>query len=423
MSSHSSQSPEGKSRLSKSTLLLMLCWVVYTCSYIGKLSYSANINIIGTQFGVNYTDTGTVTTFFFFAYGIGQVVNGIFVKKYNIKFVVFASLIVASAMNVLIINAPDVGLMKYFWMINGAAMSFLWTALIRLLSETLKKEDRNRAILVMGTTVATGTFLVYGISSLFAAFLDFRLVFYVAAGIMTAVALVWIFSCDSLAKPLRSELELENEIKASSAPLAESAPKKRLNMLPFFAVLALFAVANNFTKDGLTSWTPDILDSIYHTPDWMSIMLTLLLPLLSIGGAWVALNLNKKINSFIGSCAILFGGSALLILAVIFCIQTPAIPVTVGCFAVVCCLMAGVNNIITSMVPLQIKSNNSGRIAGLLNGFCYLGSTLTSYTLGAIADSFNWLTVFFVLLAVCAAVAVIGVVYALITRLCKGRAI
>ena len=64
-------------KLAKSTLLIALCWLVYACSYIGKLSYSANINQIGEAFGVTYADAGMVATFFFFAYGIGQVVNGV----------------------------------------------------------------------------------------------------------------------------------------------------------------------------------------------------------------------------------------------------------------------------------------------------------------------------------------------------------
>lgn len=77
-----------------------------------------------------------VSTFFFFDYGIGQIVNGILCKKYNIKYVVFTCLMVG---------------------------------------------------------VATGTFIVYGIS-------------------------------------------------------------------------AFFAVVNNFVKDGLTAWTPDILSKLYAPP-------------------------------------------------------------------------------------------------------------------------------------------------------------
>ena len=66
----------------KATWLIMLCWLVYTCSYIGKLSYSANISQIEELFSLRHGESGTVSTFFFFAYGAGQIINGLLCKKY-----------------------------------------------------------------------------------------------------------------------------------------------------------------------------------------------------------------------------------------------------------------------------------------------------------------------------------------------------
>ena len=69
------------------------------------------------------------------------------------------------------------------------------------------------------------------------------------------------------------------------------------------------------------------------------------------------------------------------------------------------------------MVPLHLKDKiNSGRLAGILNGFCYLGSTLSSYTLGAVADGFGWTYVFYLLFAVCTAVIILGFTYVLFER-------
>jgi len=79
--------------------------------------------------------------------------------------------------------------------------------------------------------------------------------------------------------------------------------------------------------------------------------------------------------------------------------------------------MAGVNNIVTSMVPLHLKSTgNSGLLAGVLNGFCYLGSTASAYGLGAIADNFRWTTVFYVLLGVACFVTVLGAIFFAVTH-------
>ena len=422
MDTHSSQEIPRSSKWNKSTILLVLCWVVYTCSYIGKLSYSANINQIGTAFDVPYAQTGMVSTFFFFAYGIGQIVNGLLCKKYNVKYVVFTCLTIASAMNVLVAFSPSFSLLKYFWLVNGIVMSFLWPTLIRLLSETIKKEGINRAIVVMGTTVATGTFLVYGISALFAALGNYRLTFCVASLLLVSIAIVWIFSFDRLVIPLRHECEAEDKRLAEQKESNESTGTVVLTkrVLAFLlCILAFFAVVNNFVKDGLTAWTPDILASQYNTEGWLSILLTLLLPLLAIPGTVVAVKIYNLVKNFIGACTLMFVMSAILVGIVIFCLAGPTatIVITIVSLALISALMSGIDNIIVSMVPLQLKGQvNSGKLAGVLNGFCYLGSTISSYGLGAIADEWGWMAVFYVLLGVTCIVVLIGIVYHFISR-------
>jgi len=355
MSSHSSQSHEGKPGLSKSTLLLTLCWIVYTCSYIGKLSYGANIKPIGDAFNVLNAETGLVSTCFFFAYGIGQIVNGIMCKKYNVKYVVFTCLTIASVMNILVGFSTNFALIKYFWLVNGIAMSFLWPTLIRLLSETMKKDKIDRAIVVMGTTVATGTFLIYGISALFAAIQDYRWSFCVAAVLLITIAIIWICSFDSLVIPLRRECEQEEqEDKKKAQESGEKAAsglnitKAALGML--LCTLAFFAVVNNFVKDGLTTWTPDILNALYGTQDWLSILLTLLLPLLAIPGTVFAVKVYNVVKRYIGACTVMFVMSGVLMgLVIAFSFvwsgSVVSMLITVAVFAVV--VKASVNKPVT----------------------------------------------------------------------------
>ena len=404
---------ESKTNKRKVYLLIAVCWLVYTCSYIGKLSYNANIVQIGPAFGVTKDECGMVPSFFFFAYGIGQVLNGFLCKRYNIKYVIFGALTVASAMNFLVTVIDEFALIKYIWLINGIAMSFLWTSLIRLLSEQMHDEDMNKAIIAMGTTVATGTFIVYGMSALFSIIADFRLTFIVAASAMLIVALVWLFSFNGL-----TERELVKSAPATEHPAHILEKSKHISALPLISVLAFFAVANNFTKDGLTAWTPDILKNTYSTPDWLSILLTLLLPTLAILGTVVAVNLQKRTKNFVLSVTLLFAVSAILVCLVLWLISTSSyLIVTVAIFGIVSCLMAGVNNIITSMVPLSLRENgNSGKIAGILNGFSYLGSTISSYGLGLIAEQFDWIAVFVTLIGVSIFVICIGVAFIIIKK-------
>ena len=53
---------------------------------------------------------------------------------------------------------------------------------------------------------------------------------------------------------------------------------------------------------------------------------------------------------------------------------------------------------------------NAGFAAGLLNTFCYVGSTVTTYSLGAVSQAKGWNSVFIIMLAVCVAAVIIGII-------------
>ena len=399
----------------RSLWLIALCWLVYACSYIGKLGYNANVTQIETLYGVTHAEAGTVSTFFFFAYGAGQIVNGLLCKKYNLRFAVFGSLLLSALMNILVGLAPSFAILKFLWLVNGAALSVLWTALIRLLAETLTEEKRKTAVIVMGTTVATGTFLTYGMSALFVALGNFQTVFYVAGALLPVVAVVWL-----IAYPHLTNTEAQpKESEATKTESAEATDKKSglQGLWAALIVMAVFAVTDNLVKDGLTTWVPSILKETYALPDYVSILLTLFLPVLAVFGATVAVALQKKIKSFVLICAVLFLTSAALIGVVIGFLPTGAVVVTMISFALVSCLMSGVNNVITSMAPMFWKNKiNSGMLAGILNGFCYLGSTVSAYGLGAVADAWGWTATFWLLFALCAGCAIVGLVFAILKK-------
>ena len=392
-----------KKNLTNVGILIALCWLVYTCSYLGKLGYNANITQIESVFGVSHATAGMVSTFFFFAYGIGQIVNGLLCKKYNIRYVVFGSLLISGLMNALVGLSNNFSLVKYFWLINGGALSVLWPSLIRLLSETMDEKNMPRAVIVMGTTVATGTFFVYGLSALFVKFLTYTVMFFVAGILLPAIALLWIVAYPHLVKTKKEAcIQVQTEEK-----------KRGLTGLWIpILIMAVFAVVDNLTKDGLTTWVPMILKETYGLPDYISILLTMLLPILAIFGTTVAVALRKKIKDFVVLCAFLFASSAFFISVVILCLPSGIFVVTLASFGIVSCLMSGVNNVITSMAPLYWKKRvNSGMLAGILNGCCYLGSTISAYGLGAIADVGGWNSVFYLLFGICALSSLLGVLY------------
>lgn len=412
---------ENKFRITSSGMLIALCWLVYTISYIAKLNYAASINQVMSYYSVSHSEAGLVSTFFFFSYGIGQVINGFFCKRYNIKFAVLLSLSIAVASNIGIALIPAFEPVKYLWAANGFALSILWPCLIRLLSERLDERLMGRASVIMGTTTATGTFFTYGLCALLASIADFKLVFYIASATIAVAAVIWMIFYPS-GSPAAEAVSKESCPEDKESGTARSGAM--LAIYATVAALALIGIATNFVKDGLTTWVPSILKEGFGIDDSLSILLTLFLPVLSIFGNLFAVTLHNKIPDFVLQCGAVFFAAAVCIIAAIATLGIDSFIPLLTLFAIVCFLVGSCNSLITSIFPLFMKKHlNSGLIAGVLNGFCYIGSTISAWGIGAIADSQGWEGVFRLLFSVCCAVVLLAVGFGIAKLIAKRKKI
>ncbi|MBQ6999043.1 MAG: MFS transporter [Clostridia bacterium] len=381
-----------------------------------KINYSANITQIIDFYGITKTQAGTVPTFFFFAYGIGQVFNGVFCKKYNIKWMIFVSLFVSASINLIIAVGSNFYIIKWLWLANGFVLSILWPTIVRLLSEVLPKKVLGTSSVVMGTTVAVGTLIVYGLSSIFAAFDKFKLSFYTAGIAVTIVAVIWAVLYNKAVECAKNEKEQEETVEKTNpdAPLQEHQKKgERKLLFASIYVLCFFAIGVNLIKDGLTTWVPSILKEEFSMSDSLSILLTLFLPIIAVFGNAVALKMHEKIPDYVNQCAMVFAIIAVFIGVIIESLTLELIIIMLFGLVIVNFLASSLNSLITSIFPMFMRGKvNSGLFAGVLNGFCYLGSTISSYGLGAIADNFGWNAVFWTLMVFCIVTFIVWCGYA-----------
>ena len=398
--------------------LIFLCWLVYAVSYLGKVNYSANITQIVDHFGVSKAEAGLVPTFFFFAYGAGQVVNGIFCKKYNIKWMVFGSLAASGLLNLAVARTGDFAPVKWLWMANDALLSVLWPTLIRLLSEKLPAKYLGKSSMAMGTTVASGTLVIYALSGLYATYGGFRPAFYTAAAAELAAAIGWLAVFDGTAGALApAAAKTAPERQGAQGPAAE----RRL-VLQTLAVLCVCAVGINLIKDGLVTWTPSILKEVGSLPDNLSILLALAMPVVAIFGNAVALFTHKRVPDYVRHCLLAFAVIGVLLIFLNGILPLRWLPLMLALLVTVKLLASSLNSLVTSIFPMFMRGKvDSGRAAGILDGFCYMGSTLSSYGLGALADRFGWNAVFWCMLGACVLLSALCLLHALIQAVQKAR--
>lgn len=377
--------------------IIFICWLAYTAAYVGRLNFNASIVAIISDLGVTKADAGLVSSFFFFAYGAGQLVNGILSKKYNAKIMIFLSLICSAIFNIMMPLCNDISLMKFIWMGNGIVQSVLWSTLIKTLSDFVSDKKLPKAILAMSTTVALGTLVAYGISSISVKLGSWQIVFYVASVVLVISSFVWL----SLFGKSPEKVTQIEEAKGEKVKMAKP-------VILALCLAAFAGVANGFIKDGINTWVPSVLYEEFGVSQSFSILLTLLLPMVSTMGAAIAKKIHEKIRSHAAMNCIFYVFSALLCGGILLSMKIHNIVTIMICFICIACGMAMINNVITSMFALDHRQMlNAGFAAGLLNTFCYVGSTVTSYTLGAVSQSFGWNAVFIIMLCICAAAAAV----------------
>ena len=395
----------GKSQ-SKQGILIFLCFAVYTAAYLGRYSYNSNINLIMAGYGVDHAQAGMVTTFFFVGYGVGQLINGFLCQKYNMRLIFPLVLFSSSAINLALYFGVPFGIVKFLWLLNAFLQSCLWPSIVQIISRYLDEVHRRRSIAALSCSTAVGTFLIYLISTVFAQ-LNFRMTFVTAAAVMSLIGVLWIILFPMI-RPAQT-------LRQSAAPAAESdeneSASRANSVVGTVVVLCLFAVIHNFIKDGLQTWVPSILKETHDLGDSLSILLSLVLPLLGTLGSIFALTLEKKIHNLVWLCVIFLGASAPLLLFVILEMKISVVLVLLA-FGVTVLLMHAVNSVVTAMTPLMLKgSTNSGRLAGILNACCYVGSAASSYTLGLLADASGWNAVMILLLGAILVGTLFGTVF------------
>ena len=384
-------------RLSRDKRIIFICWLAYAAAYVGRLNFSASIVAVISDLGVTKADAGLVSSCFFFAYGAGQLVNGILSERYNSKLMIALSLFTSAVLNIFMALCGDISVMKYIWLLNGVVQSVLWSTLIKTISDLVSEEMMPKAILVMSTPHIVGTFFAYGFSALFVRFGKWQHMFILSAVVLSAAACIWLGLFGKSYKPVRKEKNREKRLSGVSALL----------LVPLVAA-CIGGIANGFVKDGVNTWVTSVLYEEFSVSQSFSILLTLLLPLISMIGAVLVKKLHEKISSHSVMNLLLFAISAGLCAGLVLALRIHSIIFIMLCFIGVSCLMAMVNNVITSVFPLDNRNLiSSGFSAGLLNTFCYVGSTVTSYSLGAVSQRSGWSTAFVIMLVVCAAAAAV----------------
>ena len=375
--------------------IFLLCFLAYSATYICRLNYSCIIPQLNSLGIMNESKIAFVSSAFFVCYGLGQVVSGIIGDRINTRYMIFFGVFLSSLSNILICFLNSYPFLITLWALNGLFQSLVWSPILKLASVEYDSKTCDKFGMQMSVTVPFGTVLSYGVSLVTTIFLPWKYVFLTCGVILFAVSLIWLFGSQKLDLH-KNTPKNENtvNIKSSLKTLAVTGT----------VILLVPIIVQGTLKDSVTQWVPEFFSSQFNSNTSFSLLLTMLLPIVNVTGAFFAKRVNDKLKNEVKTSALFFF-IALVFLIVLFAFSSKSLVISLVSMIMVTNCMFAVNVMLITIVPLKFaKYGNVSTVAGLLNATAYIGCAVANQIAGGILYHSTWNTViiFWIILAIVA---------------------
>ncbi|MEG1104451.1 MAG: MFS transporter [Oscillospiraceae bacterium] len=368
-------------------LFFTLCWLTYFCTYLGRLNFTASIaEIIST--GFTKAQMGLVGSAFFLFYGMFQLVFGFLGDKYSPKLIVFFGVLTSGFVNLAMAFTHSANAMAVLWAFNGVAQSAVWSPMLCLTVERLQRKQALNASINYATTVPFGTFSAYLLSAAAIAISGWRLSFLISAVVLICTATAWILGMTHLEKAETIE-ETQEQAAEKQNP---QKPHIEKIVIVIIAAVCLAALISGILKDGIQTWMPSFLSDNYGVASVMSIVLTLVIPIVNLGGVYLGKWLNNKFfHNELATSACAFAVAGGIFMLLLCTASLGSLWFSLFLFALCAALMLAINTMIVTLVPLRLQRlRRVSSLSGILNSATYLGSTISSYGVGLLLENGGW---------------------------------
>lgn len=404
--------------------LFCICWMAYFTCYIGRLNFSSAMAAMIEEQVLTKTQAGTISMVYFFVYGAGQLLNGFLGDKLPPGRMIFAGLSLSMLCNLLMGAAGSFVVMVIVWGVNGYAQSMVWPPIIRIFAKRLEEAVRLRYCVDIVSTQAAGTLAAYVLSAAVLAVSGWRTVFWGAGICLLLVAILWTIgyarverlsgedvmeegngkqenSADrsvGTAFPEREDTGSEAEKvgktqRQESGKISEKKPGRSFGalLLGGLWMIILPVVVHGILKDGVTSWVPTYILETFHTSASLSVLVTTVLPIVNLSGAYLARALYRKCSGNEVRASAVFFGVSVAALLVLWLAGSFSLVLTVALLAVITASMMGVNTLFVNLLPLRYeKEGKVSSVSGFLNACAYLGTAVSTFTIGVMVESLGW---------------------------------
>lgn len=376
-------------------LLFGLCWLVYFITYVGRLNYSSAMADMIAEGILDKAWAGSISMVFFFAYGGGQLVNGFLGDRCPPRAMVFIGLAVSGVCNLLMSVVSHPAALGVCWGINGYAQSMIWPPIVYIFTDMLEGPSVVKCCVNITSTVALGTLASYLLSAGMIYASGWKAAFLAPGILILLTAVLWSILFRKVQRYAQEygvpDQDEEAPQKEDSGKTAKGASLPRLVLATGLAAVLVPVIVHGVLKDGVTSWVPTYISETFSATPVLSILVTTVLPVVNLTGAYAAQFMNQRFfHSEIKTSAFFFLVAFCAMLGLLF-FGSWSMAASIALLSVITSSMLAINTMMVNLVPLHFsKIGRSSTVSGFLNCSAYLGSAISTFTIGLLVERKGW---------------------------------
>ena len=393
------QQLEDKKKNRISYTFIWSCFFLYVFMMSSKNSYTAEMVELIEVFNSTKPDVSLAMTYYFVTYAVGQILLSFCMGKINLKVYLGVTAGISSILTIMI------GLMKtlepiyVLCAVNGALQAGIYSGCMQCLSRQLDKKLLPAANKIMALGTSFASVAAYAVPALFVALDKWNYPFFVLGALFLASVVFFIISYNKIK---RYPPAIQNSAGKTVA-VSDEKPFMTLQgkgkKIGFFAMMAFLTLIGNATYYGTFNWVPNLIKEVFHQGESLSILLTLLFPVVqAITSIWVV-NLCEKYVNIIAVSFWLMVVAMVIFVPMLF-VHDLNIVLTLVCMVAFTALAAGARQVFSGILAFKMRTQlSSGGYLAYTNAFAALAAGVIPPLAASVIEAEGYRTLFIIAMA------------------------
>lgn len=393
--------------------LVAIAWITYAAYYLGRVNIATAMPDMQAALNLTKSQIGLISTGFFWAYALGQLINGQLGDRLSPRRFVLVGMLVSAGLNFVFGTLSVWPVLIVLWTINGYSQATGWGPILRTLANWLTPAQRRKVSGMFGSCFVAGNAFTWLLTGWLVASYGWRLAFWLPALLLVLMALGWYRlvrdTPEAAGHPPLNPARSPGKAGSAAATNVVQGLWRSLRRFWSLVVAALFL---GFCLVSLILWLPTYYVEVGGLGIGPASALSSLMPFAGIGGTLL-------IGWFVGRYLVKREATglvvALVMLAALFFLY-PALPLNLAVSSLALMVIGGVvygaSSLLLATMPLVLgEREEASGTAGLVDFAFNIGAGLSGGAVGAILDAQSWTAVFLAL----AGAALLAAVFVLLT--------